>query len=69
MTLQATAANYLISLGWEETKPLTGCRVFTKPGKDGKFFLGKRGSVRYGRTRSESRAAPLIGQWDWMSKR
>jgi hypothetical protein len=55
-TLESQYVESLIALGWEEKPKLVGARVFQHPGNPQLYvFVGKAGSIRVGRTRSESR--------------
>ena len=52
-TLQGFAARDLLANGFTEGKPLKACRVFHRP-KTPNVYLGSRGSVRIGATRTAS---------------
>lgn len=54
-TIQECVIDWLVANGYRKTKEFSrGSVAYGKDGKEGFFYLGVGGSVRYGRTKSES---------------
>lgn len=56
LTFQERLCAGLKSEGWKETDRSAKYRVFIRNGTRNKFFVGKNGALRYGATRSNTRA-------------